>query len=206
MITKIIKTNLDWNYVKNLCRSTMNKPPTDVPATKEFKRKLLIAEHTPITTLTISWIWEHIPYWVSVHFARHWLGWLKFISTSRTDRTNINREDLPQSHKVKYHGEANVQALINVAKKRLCFQSSDTTRQYMEDLKNQLYPIDTEIANVLVPSCIYRGGCPEIAQCKELFYNKFLNYVSTHNLKIDTIQQRYDAYNLFYKERNKLNV
>lgn len=198
MKTKITKTNLDWTYVKNLCRTTMNKEHTDISATEEFKTKILIAEHSPITTLTISWLWENIPSWVSVHFARHWLGWLKFISTSRTDRTNVDRNKLPQDNPVNYAGVANAQALINVAKKRLCWQASVETRTCMEDLKTKISEIDKNIANVMVPSCIYRGGCPEMQMCKFQLYIKVLEYAKNNNLKLDTIQQRYDAYNSYY--------
>ena len=72
--TLIQKIDCDWLDAKNECRNTVNKEATSVEATDQFKKKLLISEHSPIRLLTIKWRWEGIFSWVSVHFARHWLG------------------------------------------------------------------------------------------------------------------------------------
>lgn len=52
--------------------------------------------------MKITWIWSQLLSWVSVHFARHHIGWEKFISTQRTDRTNVNRKEKFWSKFVKY--------------------------------------------------------------------------------------------------------
>ena len=196
--TKIIKTDFDWKFVKNACRNTVNKSATEVEPTNEFKKKMLISEHSPIRSLKVKWIWEGLKSWVSVHFARHWLGWEKYISTQRSDRTNINRDKSPQDTPVNMIVDANVQALINVGRVRLCYQASPETRMQMENLKTTLKISDEEISNVIVPNCIYRNGCPEFEMCKERFYAKFLMYCKENELPTNTIQQRYDAYNKFY--------
>ena len=68
--------------------------------------------------------------------------------------------------------EANAQALINMGKVRLCYKASPETRQYMEDVKATLYDINEgEVANVIVPTCIYRCGCPEMGSCG--YWKKF---------------------------------
>ena len=78
--TKITKVQIDWTEIKNECRHTTNKEDTKVPATKEFIKKVLISEHSPIRLGKIKWSWDGIKSWVSVHFARHWLGWDKWVS------------------------------------------------------------------------------------------------------------------------------
>ena len=135
MKTKIIKKCCDWKLVKNECRNTVNKDFTDHEPTSKFKEKLLLAEHSPINIIRIHFRWEGIKSWISVHFARHWLGWLKWISTQRTDRTGVNRDKASQDTPVNMDVEADAQALINVGRVRLCYQASTETREYAEDLK-----------------------------------------------------------------------
>lgn len=198
--TQTKKISIDWTEIKNECRHTTNKSDTDIPATEEFIEKVLISEHSPIRLAKIKWRWEGIKSWVSVHFARHWLGWDKFISTQRTDRTGINRDEARQDTPVNMDIEANPQALINVAKVRLCYQASPETREYMEDLKFTISDIgQKELSNVLVPSCVYRAGCPEFNMCKERFWANFLKWCNDNNKPINTIQRRYDAYNEYFR-------
>lgn len=198
--TQIKKVNIDWTEIKNECRHTTNKADTDIPATTEFKKKALISEHSPIRLGRIKWRWEGIKSWISFHFARHWLGWDKFVSTQRTDRTGVNRDEARQDTPVNMDIEANPQALINVAKVRLCYQASPETREYMEDLKFTISDVgQKELSNVLVPSCVYRAGCPEFNMCKERFWANFLKWCNDNNKPINTIQQRYDAYNEYFR-------
>ena len=191
---------MDWTEIKNECRHTTNKEDTDIPATKEFKKKALIAEHSPIRLGRIKWRWEGIKSWISVHFARHWLGWEKFVSTQRTDRTGVDRDANRQDTPVNMDIEANPQALINVSRWRLCFQAASETREHMEDLKISIAADahEEEISNVMVPNCVYRGGCPEFAMCQRRFWIIFTNWCKVNNKSINTIQKRYDAYNEFF--------
>lgn len=201
---KFKKVDIDWTEIKNECRHTTNKEDTDIPATTEFKKKVLISEHSPIRLGRIKWRWEGIKSWISVHFARHWLGWDKFVSTQRTDRTGVDRDSARQDTLVNMDIEANPQALINVSKVRLCYQASNETREYMEGLKTAIYDIgEKELSDVLVPSCIYRAGCPEFNMCKERIWANFLKWCNENNKIINTIQQRYDAYNEFFKIKNE---
>lgn len=198
--TRIQKIDCDWVDVKNECRNTVNKDATNTPATKEFKKKLLISEHSPIRLLSVKWRWEGIFSWVSVHFARHWLGWDKWVSTQRTDRTGIDRNKQPQDTKVNMDIRANAQALINVARFRLCFQASNETRSCMEDLKKEIKKSEPEISDVMVPNCVYRGGCPEFNQCG--FWSIFMEKAENKEDLLD-IQKRYDLYNRYFAEKHE---
>lgn len=202
MLTEITKVTADWTDVKNECRNTVNKETTNIEATENFKKKLLISEHSPIRLIKIKWKWRGIKSWISVHFARHWLGWDKWISTQRDDRTGIDRDKSPQDTPVNYDGEGNAQACINVARYRLCYQAHPQTRNYMEDFKITLRDYEPELSNVLVPNCLYRCGCSEFKTCGYL--DSFRKWLKDNGKEIDwfNIQNRYDLYNeWFYSQR-----
>lgn len=187
--TKIQKIDCDWTDIKNECRNTINKDGTDKAPSNEFIKNVLISEHSPIRLATIKWRWEGIKSWVSVHFARHWLGWDKWVSTQRSDRTGVDRNKSPQDTPVNMDINANAQALINVARYRLCYQASPETRAQMEDLKQSIRDNgQEEIAYVMQPNCIYRCGCPEFQSC-----GYWQNFVAKHDInELIDIKKRYE--------------
>ena len=195
--TNINNIDADWKNVKNKCRTTVNKEYSDKEATEKFKKQLLISEHSPIRLLSVDWSWKDMKSFVSVHFSRH--KWECFVSTQRSDRTGVNRDELPQGALVNMDGYANAQNLIDTARKRLCFQASQETRQAMCDLKKEITKQESEIGNVLVPNCLYRMGCPEFKSCG--FIEKFLK--DNHNVNMFNIQERYDAYNEWFDRTSK---
>ena len=192
--TEILKIKGDWKEVVDDCRTTVGKESLGKEPSQKFKREILISEHSPIRSISIKWKWVNIPSWIATHFSRH--KWECFIKTQRTDRTGTDRNKLPQDAPVIMTGDANTQHLIDTARKRLCHMASKETRKYMEDLKKAIHEVEPEIADVLVPNCVYRCGCPEPNGCKwfDRMAAKHLNLTSTD------IQQRYDAYNeVFYE-------
>lgn len=204
--TNIIKIKGDWKEVLNDCRFTVNKKDLDKEPSEKFKKKILIAEHSPIRNIIFKWEWSNIPHWVTVHWVRH--KWEKYVATQRADRTGVDRIKLPQDTPQNMRGEANIQALIDTERKRLCFQASAETRQYGESLKIEIHNKDKYIGNVLVPNCVYRGGCSEYSKDDEnrcRFYEKFLEEANKREVDISNIQERYDLYNeLFYKQKGVL--
>lgn len=176
----------------------MGGNPTENSPSNKFITDILISEHSPIRLGHISWTWEGIKSWVSVHFARHWLGWDKFVSTQRSDRTGDNRDDKPQSTPVDMDIDANIQALINVSRYRLCYKASPETRQEMENIKKAIGEIEPQVANVLVPNCIYRCGCPEFTSC-----NYFKQFVAGYpDTDMTDIKDRYNAYNEYFNRQH----
>lgn len=199
MKTEIVKIKGGWDDVVNDCRTTVGKGELGKDPSAKFKREILISEHSPIRSMSVKWKWGNIPSWVATHFSRH--KWECFIKTQRADRTGIPRDELPQGAPVVMTCEANTQHLIDTARKRLCFMASPETREYAEDLKVTLHPIQPEIADVMVPNCVYRCGCPEPGGCR-WFDTMVAMYPDLANTDI---QKRYDIYNsLFYlgKEEN----
>lgn len=201
-MTEIIKIKGDWEEVVNDCRSTVGKEELGHEPSPTFKRSILIAEHSPIRDIIVKWRWRGMKSWVATHWVRH--KWEKFISTQRDDRTGVPRDDLPQASPVTFVGEANAQHLIDTWRKRLCRKAHPQTRSYAEDLKLELYFHQPEISDVLVPNCVYRGGCPEIDGCS--FWNDFCKWcVNTHGVEVElsSIEERYHLYNQYFGERKR---
>ena len=196
---EFLESNQEWKNVLNDSRSTVSKEALDKEPSKKFKRTILIAMHSTIRNISIRWKWIDIPSFCATHFARH--KFEKFISTQRTDRTGIDRNELPQNAPVSFTGVANAQNIIDMMAKRLCFCADATTIKYAQDLKKEIYKIEPELAEVCVPACIMYGGCREEGlgtSCR--FYENFLKRHPEITVNT-TIQERYDIYNAEFFER-----
>lgn len=63
----------------------------------------------------------------------------------------------------------NAQALINMARKRLCHKAHPETRLLMEHIKDCMKPVDPDLARYMVPECVYRGDvCHELRPCGKM--------------------------------------
>lgn len=196
-MTEIIKRKGDWQEVVDDCRSTVGKGSLGKEPSARFKMGILIAEHSPIRDIIIKWRWVNMPHWVTVHWVRH--KWECFVRTQRSDRTGIPRDKLPQDEPQTFVGEANAQHLIDTLRKRLCRQASRQTREYAEDLKETLRDIEPELSAVLVPNCVYRGGCPEMNKCG--YWDKFCEWCrSRHGVSVQAVDiaERYALYNEYF--------
>lgn len=192
MKTEILAIKGSWQEVVDDCRTTVGKESLGKEPSSDFKRRILIAEHSPIRDIFIRWKWENIPYWVAMHWKTH--HWESKVRTQRSDRTGVDRKKLPQDVPVTFVGEANPQHLIDTWRKRLCYQASPETREYAEDFKIALHKVEPEISDVLIPNCIFRCGCSEMNCCG--FFNKLMEeepeVISTN------IGKRYNAYNRWF--------
>lgn len=159
-------TQTDWEYCKTCTLNTVGKKLVNKDISSEWKRKILISEHSPIRELWFGFKME-IPYWVSVHFTRHHEGVNHFVQTQRTDRTGIDRNEIPQGATVSHIMTINAQALMNMSHKRLCKQASEETRQVMKEMCKLACEVCPELEGLLVPLCKYRNGkCTEFFCCK----------------------------------------
>ena len=190
--TQILEFNVNWNSIKRACMRTIGKEAGNKEPSHEWKRKLLVCQHSPIRKGIVTWKWNEIEYFSMAHFARHHVGITPYVETSRSDRTNIPREERKQTDKVSMEMDANIQALIDMASRRLFNQADKTTIGYMQDLVSAIKEYDEGIAWALVPSCVRYGGCNEpFGNCT--FYDNF-----SKNLTMEQqtdIMKRYDAYN-----------
>lgn len=197
-MTKFNFISVDWKRIKNHCRTTVGKEFTENEPSSEFKKKLLISEHTPIRLIEVDWTWKKIKSWVATEWSRH--KFEKFITSQRNDRqNNYDRNKAPQDSPVDFDGYANMQNLIDVWRKRLCYCATVEARNLAEDFKKEIKKDYPEISEVLVPNCVYRCGCPEFRPCG--FWEKFVLYCSKENVDILNIQERYSAYNNFINNK-----
>lgn len=198
-MTKILKIKGDWQEVVDDCRATVKKPPLGHEPSAEFKRRILIAEHDPIRDIIVKFRWKDIPYWMAMHWKTHiWRGRTESQRNDRQDR--YDRDKAPQDAPVTFTGDANAQHLIDTMRKRLCFMAAPETRACALDLKRTLRETEPELSDVLVPNCVYRFGCPEMAACPIAQGGTGLSYwallAKRHpEVLTDDIQTRYDVYN-----------
>ena len=174
-------TEKDWEICKTVTLNTVGKKSLTSP-TFEWKQKLLRSEHSPIRTLQFV-IKMEIPYYVSVHFARHKIGVEHYVTTSRSDRTGVPRDKLPQDTMVSHMMYINAQELMNMARLRLCGQADTFTRMVMTDICKVIIIDSPEFNGLLEPKCVYRGGiCDEFNPCGMIKRRE--NYGSNFNGKV----------------------
>ena len=188
-VTRMECPKADWKRVLNAARRTWGKQPLDKEPSDKFKRKILLAEHSPIRLLEYDFTIEDIRQWVTVHLVRHHEGCEKFVHTQRED---INQEIEKMTKMVinllyeaellrdgwkprdyMFQGDGNdmdmtcnAQSFMNISKKRLCYGCASTeTRQAWELVIEMLKEVDPILAEKCVPDCVYRGFCPETDRC-----------------------------------------
>lgn len=188
-VTRFECPKADWIRVVNAARRTWGKKPIDHEPSDKFKKKILLAEHSPIRLLEYDFTIEDVRQWVTVHLVRHHEGCEKFVHTQRQDindeiekiTQNVikvledanlakagwrERDYLFQGTSNDMDMTCNAQAFINISRKRLCIGcASKETRQAWEIVIEMLKEHDPILASKCVPECIYRGFCPEFERC-----------------------------------------
>ena len=172
MKVEILNYTDNWQSVKNAAMNTIGVDEGQYPSPK-WKRELLIAEHSPIRLVELTVRITDVPYWVVMHFVRHKVGIEHFVSTQRSDRTGVQRDDLPQGALVDYTFRMNAQAMIAISRKRLCHQASKETREAWKMVLQAVREVEPELFSVCVPECVYRGFCPEMRSCGQAYGNAF---------------------------------
>ena len=192
---RITDFDIDWMKIKSACMTTISKEAGKEP-TQEWKRKLLLCEHSPIRRGTISWKFDEIPYCISTHFVRHHEGVEKWVGTERADRTDIkDRSQRSQMDMVPMEMEANIQAIINISRKRLCTSADPLTIKYWKAVLEAIKEYDEDIYWACVPECVRCGGCPEYKSCG--YYDNLMKDAEPEEQRV--LKLRYDRYNKFRK-------
>lgn len=203
-ITKMV----GWDWAKKLILRTMNKKPKTPYPTSKQKLEWLIAEHSPIKVVQWCIDIDDLRQWVGVHLLRHPFI-LPYIASQRADKVEdketqiemvlsyikediINDPSFDKSTWRDYRLQGstnnhsfvvNAQTLINISKKRLCFCASKETREVWKMVHECIKEIDPEMAAAMVPTCIYRGFCPEVKCCGYCLTEKYKKELEKyHNL------------------------
>lgn len=158
----------NWSDVRKAALTTMWKCGDDKEPSSEWKRKILLARHSPIEALMFRIELIGIPYWVSVHLVRHKVGVSSYVSSQRDDRHDnaVPRAKMPQGALVNHTMVLNAQALIAISKKRLCNLASTETRLTWLAVRGAMMDVDPDMAWAMRPECLWCGGrCPEMRGC-----------------------------------------
>lgn len=161
-------TQREWILAESIARMTQNLPQKDTPPSDSWKRRILMARHSPIRELRFGIALEDVPTWVATHLVRH-VHAQPYVSSQRNDRQgkydrNAARQDAP----VNMYWTMNAEELMIIANKRLCHKASKETREVVEEICRQVCELCPEFSEVLVPMCVYHGGvCHEMQPCNE---------------------------------------
>lgn len=170
----VVKQITSWKDALNAARCTIGKKPIDKEPSDKWKKKMILAEHSPIRLVEFHIEFYDIPSFVMGHLVRHHEGCEKFVCSNREDRSNKNPETINRLTPVNMQMRCNMQSLINISRKRLCNCASKETKEVWEMVVKEIEKIDPIIASKLVPECIYRGFCPEfMSNCKYSTTNHF---------------------------------
>ena len=64
MVIDIFKHEDNWQDIKDSTMNTIGKTTGTYP-TSNWKRRLILSEHSPIRLLEFDWSWREIYYWLS---------------------------------------------------------------------------------------------------------------------------------------------
>ena len=156
-----------WKDVLNAARFTQRKSLLDKEPSDKFKKQIIRAEHSPLRALMFYIDMYDIPYYVAMHFRTHKLVHLPLVTTSRPDIDGSmkSREEQLKSELVNMRLMLDAQEIIAISKVRLCNKAEKETRHVWYEAIKKLKEIEPILADACVPSCIYRGFCPEIKSC-----------------------------------------
>lgn len=162
-----------WQRALNAARWTVGKAPINKEPSDEWKDEITQAEHSPIRLVEFDiWI-EDIPAFVAGHLVRHHQGVEKFQCTNREDRREVNPEEVNRLTPVNLMLSCNVQALINISRKRLCNSAHKETIKVWQAVKDAIKEIDPIVAKYMIRECVYRGHCPEMNCCGYMCGTKY---------------------------------
>lgn len=159
-----VKCKTSWKDVLNAARFTQNLAPLMKEPSDKFKEDIIVAEHSPLRLLQFEITIMDIPFCNMGHLVRH-VHAQPFVSTSRGDITGVDRSTRKQTDPVNMMLYVNAQELINISKVRLCNRADKVTRLAWNMVIDELYKIEPILAHYCVPSCLYRGFCPEMKCC-----------------------------------------
>lgn len=175
MQIKVTPTTISWDVVKEAGLKTAGLKMVNEPNSR-YKRKIIASEHSPIRLYWFCIDIDNIKSYAISHLVRHKEDFESFVRTLRTDITKIKGFLITRETENSVQIHCNIQALINVSRKRLCRKSSEYTTEVWQNVVNEIAKIEPEVAEFCVPECIYRNGiCPEGDKC--CHFNKSNKFV-----------------------------
>lgn len=190
-----MENELDYPLPNAIQSKVIVKKHTDLEEARACLESTMGSDFSSTATLRQIYGWEHsitrsqmfsvqmidIPTFVSVHLVRH-VTTVPFVKSKRIDRDGDGTENryTPVNHRFL----ANAEALLNMARRRLCYQASPETRDVMIMIKEAVRKLDPDLAHYMVPNCVYRGGiCPEPKPCGNYSVRRFLGEYDEKHMK-----------------------
>ena len=133
----------------------------------ELWTKMILSEHSSDRSVVYRIYCKDVPYYTHVHFVRHHVGINFNVMSQRHDK---ERKDRPQGSLIDMFFDANVQALVNISRKRLCYKADEISQDLIKKLKSELIYAGDEYDKVLGkllmrPCSWYLGYCAEPHCC-----------------------------------------
>lgn len=155
-----IEKQTDEKILRRAC--DMTRKAGMVPSQMTLE-KIYQCEHSPARTQKFWIEFIGIETFVSVHFVRHKFGVEHFVESNRDDRGGTGKEDryTPVNHGM----DINAQAIMAMSHKRLCYASHKRTVATWMKLKKAMKHVDPALSDVMVPTCVQYGYCPELREC-----------------------------------------
>lgn len=179
-----VKWHVDmWQEIKDDALFTIHKENGKYP-TSEWKRKILMAEHSPIRSGRLIVNVYNIPSFVIGHFVRHNQGFTPFVASLRNDRAEY--ETVPDRNTLNnMRFDGNFQSFINISRKRYCNCASKETRETWKVIMDAIKEFEPELYSVCVKECVYRGFCPEMYSCGYYESYRFKNELEEYRRGIN---------------------
>lgn len=158
-----------WEVPASLARRTMWKEGLGHEPTSNWKRRIILAAHSPIYSMFYQVDWDGIPRWIADEFVRHHVGATPYMSSQRPDRSPDAkpRSERTQEDPVNLTMVLNAQSFLDISRKRLCRQAAKEARETWARTLEVLKDIgEIELYDLCVPECVHQGGfCPELKCC-----------------------------------------
>lgn len=177
-----VRKLVDWDVALDSARFTARKEPLLKEPSNRWRKAACLSEHSMIRDVRFIVEIYDIEYFAACHlrthdnFAKHDV----YIASQRTDKTGIDRSELPQTAPTNQRINLSAQDFLNISCRRLCSCASKETREAWQEVIDELEKIDPVLASCCVPTCIYRGFCPEFKCCgydkTDLFKKKLEEY------------------------------
>lgn len=154
------------DLVKESMSIVRGKKPNKKPLNLDVWLGMLLSPHSTVRVILYRIYIEDIPYYAHTHLVRHKIG---MEPTVYSQRENSDRGKLPQNNLISMHIDINAQALMHIAKVRLCKKADVEIRKLFKLIKEALLlgdEYDCVLGKLLMPNCeFYDGICPEIQGC-----------------------------------------
>lgn len=100
------------------------------------------------------------------HEKKH--GMYFWMSTGRPDRADAAPGEYSREQPVNFVMKLTARAIKEISHYRLCCKAEEPTRKFVGLLKLHIADIEPELAEQMVPLCVYRGGiCTEFNSCRK---------------------------------------